>query len=518
MAKRSVYLVLPYITTSKPVAIRGVTFRNSSDIQGISQEDESGLNILFKAFYLRDDLRIREFAYSALEYDDAIDSSVARIHKQCSESCLLIEYLYSHPHASWRAMRPRTENALMYMFCHHPVATSYHAGSEFAEYTGLATGLDESATLPGLLGVLLRRHDARFTIVEGSRLYPPDHHIDLNIGLRDLSHAVEEIMSDKTKWALANLLGNQEGELTEAERRCLYAMRWFADSCRSNVFEDQALLLQAVAFETLLNIDPGNKEKVTERFRTTIKTIVGGFPRIDSWIEQFYNARSRVVHEGGLPDSVYYAIDRSKLPIKGKQKESPLAHHTLTEYGRTIFHLCLDTLLSGSKMAEEVGLQESLIHNQERLESICKMLGQESQNGTTQVAIAARLALELRRNWSGFNEFVHMPTLLEALKGAIKLYDKAYPGTTRPLPPLIDTLTHSIFSGDKSPSESEIFTRIVAVDQALRELPWYDYGFGVSGDDATCLTLALLSYGAVMAPADARRPLRETPADSSDEM
>jgi hypothetical protein len=353
MAKRSVYLILPYLMTTEPVTIRGVTFRNSTDTAEISNEAEGSLRVLFKTFFLHSDLRIREMVYAILEYDDENDASFNRIHRQWSESCLLIEYLYSHPHASWRAMRPCIENAAMYLFQPWPISASYHASNEFAESIGETPGSDGSESLPDFSGTLLRRRDVRFTVVKGARIYPPDHFIYLNIIHKDLSHAVADILLDKTKWALAHLLENQTKELTEAERRCLYAMRWFSDSCRSTAFEDQSLLLQAVAFETLLNIDPGNKEKVTERFRATIKTIVGGFPRIDSWTEQFYNARSRVVHEGGLPDSVYYAIvsvrdnqpsasGRSVVNLPVRQVQGLLARaEVLIQSTRRLFPLSL---------------------------------------------------------------------------------------------------------------------------------------------------------------------------------
>jgi hypothetical protein len=516
MSQKRVFLVLPYLTTSQRVEIRGVCFRSSNDTEGLPQESVWRLRTLFAMFFLHGDLRIREMVYATLEYDPEDDQSLAEVQRKYSESCLLIEYLYTHPHTHSVRMPACVENATMYLFGDSHIATAYHASNEFVENIGEAKLLSGDGSLPGFSGTLLRRHDSRFSVIEGSRIYPPDHFIQLNIIHRDLSRSVLGISLDKMKWALADLLTNQSRPLSAAERRALYAMRWFSDSCRSTFFDDQSLLLLAVAFETLLNIDPGNKERVTERLRVTIKAIVGGFARIDSWVEQFYDARSGVVHKGGLPDALYYAIDRDRLPNKGKEKQGAIPHRSLTEYGRTIFHLCVDTLLSGSRMAEEVGLKESLIHNHERLVSICQALDKKGRASTVRTSEAARIALDLRRNWSGFDEFVDTKTLLGALRRSIKIYNDESPDREWALSPEIEILVKAIFDGEDTKDELKCFSKIVALDVELGKLPWYDYGFGVKGDDPACLVLALVSYAATVAPNEARKIIATTPIPPAD--
>ncbi|HEV3162585.1 MAG TPA: hypothetical protein VGZ22_00995 [Isosphaeraceae bacterium] len=503
MSKMSVYLILPYLTTSKPVEIRGVRFRNSQDTGGLPIEDVAKMKTLFAMFFLRGNLRIREMAYSILEYDPEEQKSREEVVRKWSEACLLIEYLYTRPNANWR-IRASVENASMYLFQDRNVSIAYHNSDEFAENIDEARATPGNGIQSGFSGSLLRRHSTRFTVIKGSRIYPPDHFIDLHIIHRDLSQAVSGISLDKTKWALADLIANPSRPLSPADRRALYAMRWFSDSCKATLFEDQSLLLLAVAFETLLNIDPGNKERVTERLRVTIKAIVGGFPRIDSWVEQFYDARSRVVHEGGLPNSVYYAIDRASLPITGKEKKSPIPHGSLTSYGRTIFHLCIDTLLSGSRMAEEVGLQDSLVHNQERLESICQTLDGKAQTPTERVALAARIARDLRPNCTGFDEFADTKMVLATLRRSIQLYNDEKASQHWVLPADLERLVQAIFDGEHADNNMEHFRRVVALDKELSQLPWYDYGFGVKGDDPAGLVLALVSYAAVVAPSEAR--------------
>ncbi len=512
MPQKICFLVMPYLMTSKPVEIRGVRFRNSNDTEGLSPKNVSSLETIFAMFFLHGELRIREMVYATLEYDPNDDQSLAEAQRKWSESCLLIEYLYTHPHASWRSVPACVENASMYLFVERNISTSYYASNQLVNNIGESMIPSSENVLHGYAVTLIRRNDARFTVVEGGRIYPPDHFIQLNILLRDLFRAVSGISLDKTKWALSELFTNQSRPVTPTERRALHAIRWFSDSCRSSFFADQSLLLLAVAFETLLNIDPGNKDRVTERLRVTIKAIVGGFPRIDSWVEQFYDARSRVVHEGGSADFLFYATDQGKSSGKAKEKPGAIPYRSLSEYGRTIFHLCVDTLLSGSRMAEEVGLQQSLIHNHERLDSIFQALNEKGRRTADQASAATRDALDLRRNWSGFDEFVDRNKLLGALKRSIEFYNDESPNQTWALLPDVERYVRVIFDELNARNEANSFRKIIELDEKLHESAWYDYGFGIKGDDPACLVLALVSYAATVAPSEIRRA-RNTPSE-----
>jgi hypothetical protein len=502
MLQRTSYIILPYLTTSRPVDIRGIQFRSSLDLEGISTEDIASLKTLFSMFFLHGDLRIREMIYAILKYDSDHDSSFNDAERRLSESCFLIEYLYTYPHAGWQTFQKRVENASMYLFQERNISATYQASDQYAESISERAQEPDGATLPGFAGVLMRRNEASITVIEGSRIYPPDHSIHLSIIFRDLSQAISSISPDKTKWALTDLIADRSRLLTNAERRCLRAMRWFNDSCRSMFFEDQSILLLAIAFETLLNIDPGKKDRVTERLRLAIKAIVGGFPRIDSWVKQFYDARCRIVHEGGSPDFAYHAQPRPEPSTSNK--DDSIRHGSLTEYGRTIFHLCVHTLLSGSRMAEEARLEESLVHNQERLELIRRALAQRDQSPTTRVCAAAKIALELRKTWSGWNEFVDTKKLLATLKSCIEIYSSESPGQPWALPAELESLIEAVRDERTARNDLEIYRKVLELHQALCELPWYDRGYGVKGENAASLVLAVVSYAAAVAPTEAR--------------
>jgi hypothetical protein len=138
-----------------------------------------------------------------------------------------------------------------------------------------------------------------------------------------------------------------------------------------SIDRDRALLNLAVAFETLLCLPDSSK---TERLIDAITLLLGRTERLDQWAKQFYDAHSRVAHEGLVQDPHFY------VPTHLKPKQSVGLFGSLMLYGRHIFQLCLSTLLVGIDLADRADLQEKFISNNERYEKICNLL--KSKTGT----------------------------------------------------------------------------------------------------------------------------------------
>ena len=69
-------------------------------------------------------------------------------------------------------------------------------------------------------------------------------------------------------------------------------------------------------------------------------------------------------------------------------------YQSLLTYGRQIFQLCVGTLLFGDYLARQAGLPDILVTNQERFESVCKILDDENLPITDRfAAVDATLAL-----------------------------------------------------------------------------------------------------------------------------
>lgn len=144
-------------------------------------------------------------------------------------------------------------------------------------------------------------------------------------------------------------------------QRVLTALKWHNRANASENDADSAMLDLAVAFEALLALP---RDAKTDWFVDAISLLLGRVPRLNQWAEQFYDARSEVAH-AGRAERLRFA------PMKQKAVEGPL-YQPLMVYGRQIFRLCLGTLLFGTYVAEQGGLQEKLVTNQERFQSVCK--------------------------------------------------------------------------------------------------------------------------------------------------
>ena len=92
----------------------------------------------------------------------------------------------------------------------------------------------------------------------------------------------------------------------------------------------------AIALESMLGLRSG--DGVTERFTDAVLTLLGQVPRLDSWLKQFYTARSKAVHEGMPHDTVFYATNSEDMKKK-QGREVAIAHRSLLAYGRHIFRL-----------------------------------------------------------------------------------------------------------------------------------------------------------------------------------
>ena len=51
MSKEVVFAIMPYLKTALPVTIRGIHFRSSDDLEGLSPEQQRHLKTLFSLFF-----------------------------------------------------------------------------------------------------------------------------------------------------------------------------------------------------------------------------------------------------------------------------------------------------------------------------------------------------------------------------------------------------------------------------------------------------------------------------------
>ncbi|MCK1641476.1 hypothetical protein IVA95_29005 [Bradyrhizobium sp. 157] len=104
-----------------------------------------------------------------------------------------------------------------------------------------------------------------------------------------------------------------------------------------------------------------------------ISLLLGRTERLGEWAQQFYDARSRVAHEGEVRDRYFYPGGTNKRQVTG-------IFGSLMLYGRQIFQLCVGTLLVGIDLAERADLREKLVSNNERFQKLWDLM--QSKHGS----------------------------------------------------------------------------------------------------------------------------------------
>jgi hypothetical protein len=201
-----------------------------------------------------------------------------------------------------------------------------------------------------------------FWVAQGSRVYGPEPHLTLNHS-QNLYCDVELATSGGSgKHAL--LIQLLSSPFSSSSSRVFTAIRWFNDANREGTGEDAALVSLAIAFESLLGLPQTEK---TDRLVDAIALLLGRVPRLDTWANQFYRARSAIVHEGRTNNLRFIASDSFK------SADGPI-YQSLLSYGIRIFRLCLSTLLVGADLAHKAGLEDILVTNQQRFKRTCEIL------------------------------------------------------------------------------------------------------------------------------------------------
>ena len=189
-------------------------------------------------------------------------------------------------------------------------------------------------------------------------------------------------------------------------------MQWYNRSIGIDLSKDLAIVYLAIAFESLLGLDQG--KGVSERFKEAVTLLVGRIPRLDSWLDQFYEARSGIVHDGSFKTLSFHASDR------GKNKEFPSEYRSLVSYGRLIFDICLESLIAGARLTSKRCLASMFVTNQQRCEKIAKILNSSNNNhkGLT----------EVRQEIIDFENYCFVPEQLQnkILLGTAKIVACAY--------------------------------------------------------------------------------------------
>ena len=329
--------------------------------------------------FAQDDFRIKSACYSLIPMIDLDRAPHDTVYLEQIRS--VIAYLYTTPHEVFGTSHLHTEHASMVVFTPTMVSPfltrpSYNVIDESAR-----PPVQKTTYVRGYAGLHNFRH--HFWAEPGSRVYGPLQHPVLNIA-QDLAEDVERARQQATYRSLFRLL---DGPASPANTRTLTALGWYASANQEAADDYSAIVHLSIAFESLLGLPQSEK---TDRLVDAIALLLGRTPRLDLWARQFYDARSRVVHEGRAPD-LRFAVS------SGAAQQERQLYQSLFSYGSQVFRLCLGTLLVGMELAEHAGLADKFITNQERYAELCRLFSDRGTDASLRLQKAAELVDTIER-------------------------------------------------------------------------------------------------------------------------
>lgn len=357
------FAVFPFLKTDGAVSIGHLIFRSTGDTAGLPAEQAACVDKIARMLFLQDNLRIRSASYAIVPFVDPSHSTLDIKHLMNVQA--VVAYCYASPRHEFGDLFLSSEHASMAIFtpCRVPVGLvrpDFHV--EVVEPAS-DLGADNQGDVQGYAGLYNFRH--HFWVTKGSRLYGPKPHLTLNHS-QDLSVDLDRAAEARSDYRLLNELLRKPN--TRTSSRIFTAVQWF-NAANDEANDDAAAIVNlSIAFEALLSLP---RDEKTDRLTDSISLLLGRIPRLDVWARQFYDARSQIVHEGHAQQLRFVVTDSQR------GKEGPL-YQSLLSYGRRVFQLCLGTLLSGAELAENAGLEETLVTNQERFQKICQVLADKT--------------------------------------------------------------------------------------------------------------------------------------------
>ena len=379
-------VLFPFLKTSLPVRIGSFLLRSTDDLNGLPDEQAKSVVEIADMLFVSYNQRIKKTTYSIT---DRIDleylSNTARLD-EIGELETLIAYLYANPRHEFNDLFLTPEHAITLVLTPNRVSTallrdSYNVVEPDETENSVTESLEDVDGYDGLLG--LRHH---LWVAPGSRIYGTIPRPVLNIS-QDLSLDVQRSLERADYRFLIDFLSERSTENNQ-RGRVFTAVRWFNKANSDHRDEAESFICLSVALETLFRL-PYDEKK--DRLVDAISLLLGRVPRLKDWANQFYRARSNVVHEGNVKQVSY--IPNAKI---GK-KTNKVEYQSLLAYGREVFQLCLGTILSGAKLSSDADLESKFITNSERFETVCRKMSDNSIPPTKRLKQLDSLARKIRR-------------------------------------------------------------------------------------------------------------------------
>lgn len=449
-------VALPFLKTSRPVQLGGLTIRSTEDLGGLPDNRAAAVREISRMLFAQDDFRIKAACYSLIPMID-LDRAVHDT-TDLEQIRSVIAYLYSPPDDVFGRPFLHTEHASVLVFTPSMLSAYLtRPPTNVINVSGLAP-IEDSTRVRGYAGLHNFYH--HFWVVPGSRVYGPLQNPVLNIS-QDLAEDIERASQQATYRSLFRLLG---APASPANSRIMTALRWYASANQESADDYSAIVHLAIAFESLLGLPQSEK---TARLVDAIALLLGRTPRLDLWALQFYDARSRIVHEGRTFD-LRFGI----APGTGKQESQ--IYQSLFSYGSQVFRLCLGALLVGMELAERAGLAEKFVTNQERYAELCRLFSDQTTVPSMRLQKARKLVETVERYRFVGETGLQIETMIGAVRGAAQ----ALIDSGASIPVTTSTALIAVVQAKKTQDHLEQLEALRDLDSAFPEaqLPNHDVG------------------------------------------
>lgn len=359
----------------------------------------------------------------------------------------ILGYIYSSPHPT-----------LLETFLNYESATYYHVIPKKVSYFSITQDFNVTNKSRSTKEVpkdvrgevdgysIDINENISISAIDGCKIYPTPPHVILNIS-QDIAFDLNQFVSYYPVFEF--LFRKRMDEHSKVESKIFNALKWYNRSNSMLSDSNEKILKLAVAFETLLDLP--NEPKMKERFKDAVKVLVGPVNNLESWITQFYEARSEIVHSGTTSK---YRMNFEKGNI----------YHSLSAYGHIIFRVCLFAIITGAEMAKRANLSSLLRTNRQRFDNICKLLNKENQD---QKKIMRQVNQEIS-DLDNF-KFVNEVNLdLKMMVGAVKNYSKKISEANIPRPSEIENLLTELHNIKGSDKDLQNLEKIKEIEEYLK--------------------------------------------------
>lgn len=379
-------VLLPFLKTSLPVQIGSLLFRSTDDLNGLPDEQANSVVEIADMLFVSDNQRIKKATYSISDRIELEYLSNTKNLDEIGNIETLIAYLYANPRHEFNDLFLTPEHANILILTPNRVRTHLLRNSfNVVDLTEAENDqLESTDYVDGYNGLLGLRH--HLWVATGSRIYGTIPRPILNIS-QDLSLDVHRSWKRADYRFLSELLLDS-GTESDQRDRVFTAVHWFNKANSRHRDEAESFICLSVGLETLFQL-PRDEKK--DRLVDAISLLLGRVPRLNDWADQFYEARSIVVHEGNVKQISF--IPHHKV----RRKANKVEYQSLLAYGREVFQLCLGTILTGASLSSDADLKSKLITNSERFKTVCQKMSDDTTPTTERLQQLDSLAGKIDR-------------------------------------------------------------------------------------------------------------------------